>query len=67
MARHLFRILGFSPLVSPEDGTLGALPGARVNMPQTGDYVHVGLLPPDEAKALPTTAPSPLTATDSIS
>ena len=49
---YLSRLPAVGHPAPPEDFPLGSLPGARVNMPQTGDYVHVGLLPPDEARAV---------------
>jgi hypothetical protein len=52
MGVHLSQFLEISSLTLPEDFPLGSLPGARMNMPQTGDYVHVGLLPPDETRAV---------------
>ena len=52
MAGHLLGAVGPAPPPPSEDGVLGSLPGALVNMPYTGDYVHVGLLPPDQAQAV---------------
>ena len=36
----------------PEEARLGPLPGARINLWDTGDYVHVGVLPSADHPAL---------------
>ncbi len=52
MGLHLARLLASGDTALPEDVRLGSLPGGRVNMPSTGDYVHVGLVPSDQTRAV---------------
>ena len=52
MSLHLARFLAGGDMALPEDAQLGLLSGGRVSMPSTGDYVHVGLVPPDKTKAV---------------
>ena len=52
MSDHLARFASAASPVAAEEASLGFLPGARVNMPDTGDYVHVGLLPGDTGEAV---------------
>lgn len=52
MSLHLPRSLAGGGIAPPENAELGSLPGAKVDMPATGDYVHIGLPSSDETKAI---------------
>ncbi|MCP4590303.1 MAG: hypothetical protein GY842_06145 [bacterium] len=50
MAEHLEYFADRLEPAEPETAPLGQLPGARVSMPETGDYIHVGLPPADPGR-----------------
>ncbi|MFH0980586.1 MAG: hypothetical protein V2A79_03490 [Planctomycetota bacterium] len=63
MSLHFASLLGSGPpayrpasgagrLPTPEDVPLGPLPGAQVNLPASGDYVHVGIPPSDGTRVV---------------
>jgi hypothetical protein len=52
MTYHFLRLGNPEPIAPAENGPLGSLPGACVNMPATGDYVHAGVPPADPTRVV---------------